>query len=448
MSTIILESSEEVEMPIEKINIKTSNTESYRLYFPLELTNLDYIRRIIDFLQEGFTIICDFIKKLYPTIEKEEGDDSYHLLKWLIKTIDIWSQSISVDKNFIDISLNYLYSVRNSFAHQNDKVKHHTKGILKIASKKNVREFFKNGKNILSIFSERMGDDSIKFTEDNILFLEKQYEAHQKYKKERKNNIKVKEEEKLSTLGGIKIKTSDFSKFEIPKSDYVNGYFSWSHHNSLYNYLRNCNPNLFPKKEIILNTEIMVYKIISNKISEKLIEKNMTQDALVNILWHTYYTSYYSNVINQKIIETPQLQPYQNYFIKIILLKNKPIIFTEKKYLMLGVLPFVLANAYNSFIMILLFLACAGVPNLKLDKSDLEPYNILDFYNDYQNFKKDTNRKLIIVQSDLINRLIFYMRTLPKLLVNRDGSHEKLNDISWLDGDVQELGQQIWESIP
>jgi len=171
--------------PSPRKEIKTSNTESYEIYFPLELMNLDYIRRILDFLQDGLKI---FVSKIRGSACDDQFADSYYLLKWLIDNVQTWTKGTGIVPENILPTLQYLYNVRNVFSHQSDEVKHTHLGMLNIKSEDNVDESFKYAKELLTIMSAYLRG-GLEFTQDNILILREQFHSHQKWKNMRIDRI-------------------------------------------------------------------------------------------------------------------------------------------------------------------------------------------------------------------------------------------------------------------
>ncbi len=171
-------------------DIEISNTDSYTLWFPAELTNLDYIRRILDLLQDGLVVFVNVIKERYPsaswTPEQNKGCDAHFFLKWLIKNLPAWSMLVGVDQHSIEPSLKYLFGVRNSFAHQNESVSHGKKGMFKMASKKNVMECFDRAAQLLLIFGGILGQNKIEFVQRNIRNLSEFFNSHALLKRQRK----------------------------------------------------------------------------------------------------------------------------------------------------------------------------------------------------------------------------------------------------------------------
>jgi hypothetical protein len=171
-------------------DIELSNTDSYTLWFPAELTNLDYIRRILDLLQDGLVVFVNAIKERHPsaswTPEQNQGCDAHFFLKWLIKNLPVWSMQVGVDQHSIEPSLKYLFGVRNSFAHQNESVSHGKKGMFKMASKKNVMECFDRAGQLLLIFGGILGQNKIEFVQRNIRNLSEFFNSHALLKKQRK----------------------------------------------------------------------------------------------------------------------------------------------------------------------------------------------------------------------------------------------------------------------
>jgi len=177
------------------VYVKTNNEDGYPLLFPFELSNLDYIRRILDFLKEGLIIFVDFgirnnreIWEQYDKIEKEGNkvDDSYYILKCLKNSHVSWANQFGYSPNDIFVSLSFLFSLRNSFSHQNKDVSILKNGKAKIYSKNTVFDAFNHSKYILSICSIII-NNAIDFTLHNIGNLEKQFNEHLILKKQRKS---------------------------------------------------------------------------------------------------------------------------------------------------------------------------------------------------------------------------------------------------------------------
>lgn len=140
-------------------------------------------------------------------------------------------------------------------------------------------------------------------------------------------------------------------------------------------------------------------------------------------------------------------------FIKVVLLNNKDINFRNHKHLLFGLFPFLCyswlnTDCFTSLIEIFLFLACAGSPEINLSTTDFSSSDIYQINNQYEYFKIYKQQyQSYIISNDLIAQIIRYMRSVPELLVNPDGTHVSINGISWLDGDIQDLGMEIWNNL-
>lgn len=189
---ITLKNGKKVQMPPFELSVEISEKDNYLLRFPLELTNLDYIRRILDFLQDGLKIFITQIRIICSETDNYEQDDVFYLLKWMKKNASKWIPLVGQSNESMIVIIEYLLSIRNSFAHQNKKVEHSKKGKLNITSKNNVIEVFQTADKLLSILSASLSGrnfESIQFCLRNITNLEYQFECHSLWKKKRKINI-------------------------------------------------------------------------------------------------------------------------------------------------------------------------------------------------------------------------------------------------------------------
>jgi len=87
---IILRNGDKILMPPKELKVEINETENYIMNFPLELTNLDYIRRILDFLQSGLKIFINQIRLFCKDTPNYEQDDTMYLLKWMKKNGNKW----------------------------------------------------------------------------------------------------------------------------------------------------------------------------------------------------------------------------------------------------------------------------------------------------------------------------------------------------------------------
>ncbi len=178
-------------MPIIEKTIYINNTDTQRQIFPLELTNTDYIGRIISLLSPGLMIFIDFIRQSIPELGRNyvSGKDTYYYLKWLSENKHHWG--IGIDHNQLTNILSYLSSNRNSHAHANELVQHYEKGVFYINSKENVEACFDTSLALLGILGQTIRNDSIIFSQRNIASLKEQYLAHQIWKKERMEKLNM-----------------------------------------------------------------------------------------------------------------------------------------------------------------------------------------------------------------------------------------------------------------
>ena len=122
------------------IYVRVNNLDGYTLLFPFELSNLDYIRRILEFLRDGLFRFVDIaikhntvMRNEYEKIKREgkDIDDIYYILRCLKDSHESWARDIGYSPQDIFPSLNFLFNLRNSFAHQNKEVNHIQKGKVK-----------------------------------------------------------------------------------------------------------------------------------------------------------------------------------------------------------------------------------------------------------------------------------------------------------------------------
>lgn len=183
-----------ISMPIIEKNVFLNNTETQKYFFPLELTNIDYIGRIINMVSPGLMIFIDFIRESIPELGRNyvSGKDTYYYLKWLSENQRYWC--IGMDQNLLTNILSYLSSNRNSHAHLNDVVQHYEKGVFLIDSKENVEACFDTSLTLLGILGQTIRNDSIIFTQRNIASLKEQFMAHQLWKEERMKKLNINEQ--------------------------------------------------------------------------------------------------------------------------------------------------------------------------------------------------------------------------------------------------------------
>lgn len=188
-------------MPPPPLQFKINNTECYPLFFPIEMKNKHYIFDLLDILREGLIPIIKLIKEKCPRIGDPEGDDVYYILKWLKYNFDIWfpimRNGISMD--LVKTPIFNLFQLRNSINHQNETVKHDRRGILKTVSTKNVDQCFQDSLRLLTNIASLLGRDSIEYVQDNLIRLDKQFQAHHLWKKQRKIIIREQESQNIKT---------------------------------------------------------------------------------------------------------------------------------------------------------------------------------------------------------------------------------------------------------
>ena len=176
-------------MPRLSMDIEVSNNEKYQLKFPLELTNLDYIRRILDMLQDPLHIFVNHIGRICPVLwdEKLEGRCVYYLIKYLKNNINIWAPALGIHPPIVMNHLEYLHNVRNSFSHTKGDIRSpKRKKSYKLGESQNVRECFDRTTQLLTIISVSLGPNNLEFSQRNIENLERQYNHHRLWKQERK----------------------------------------------------------------------------------------------------------------------------------------------------------------------------------------------------------------------------------------------------------------------
>ena len=87
---IVLNPRERIMMPPKQIIFKTSNTESYPKFFPIEMKNKHYLVDILDILRQGLLPFSDYIKTRCRRLQDPEGSDVHYILKWLKQNFDVW----------------------------------------------------------------------------------------------------------------------------------------------------------------------------------------------------------------------------------------------------------------------------------------------------------------------------------------------------------------------
>lgn len=187
-----------MESRIQKpVMVKINNKESYELLFPFELSNLDYVRRILDFLKEGLIIFVQYgikinreMKEQYDKIESEGNhvNDSYYILKCLKDSHRSWIPQVGYSINDLYPSLSFLFNLRNSFSHQNKKV-YCESGSKKTFERDTVLDAFNHSKKLLSICSMQVNNE-IYFTIENLNNLEMQFYQHSSSKQQRMSLIR------------------------------------------------------------------------------------------------------------------------------------------------------------------------------------------------------------------------------------------------------------------
>ena len=113
--------------PTEQFVINPDGTR-HSLYFPLELTNLDYLRRILDVCGSG---LSPWVKERAPQIVKDllargiynadldelGGEDTYHLLKHVKNHYDEYASYMGVAGKALRPAVEWMSEQRNAWAH-------------------------------------------------------------------------------------------------------------------------------------------------------------------------------------------------------------------------------------------------------------------------------------------------------------------------------------------
>jgi len=173
-------------------DVEINNQEKYRLHFPYELTNLDYLRRVMDFLQFPVLTFIKYLKRLSHRLNERQlkGECVYYLLKFLIKNIEIWLPLTGLVVSSILPEITYLHEIRNSFSHTRCDVQApNFKKKFKLGEARNTFKFFETARKFLTILSGIMGPNNIEYSLRNISNLRTQYETHKRWKRERKQKI-------------------------------------------------------------------------------------------------------------------------------------------------------------------------------------------------------------------------------------------------------------------
>ena len=187
--SLFMKRERDVVIPALSLEVEITNQEKYQLYFPYELTNLDYLRRIMDFLQIPALTFVNYIKSICPRLQNQElkGECVYYLLKFLIKTINIWGTVTGIVPSSILPYLRYLHEIRNSFSHTRGDVRApNSRNAFRLGDARTTIECFEKATYFLGMISAKLGTNNIEFALRNIEKLKRQYDTHKKWKHERK----------------------------------------------------------------------------------------------------------------------------------------------------------------------------------------------------------------------------------------------------------------------
>jgi len=190
---IVLNPRERIMMPPKQIIFKTSNTESYPKFFPIEMKNKHYLVDILDILRQGLLPFSDYIKTRCRRLQDPEGSDVHYILKWLKQNFDVWFPVVrngQTEKTIKDL-LYKLAELRNRLNHQNDTMDHDRLGRIPTVSTKNLDDCLKDSRGFLIQISSILGRDKIEFVLDNLDRFEQQWKAHHLWRKQRKVELRV-----------------------------------------------------------------------------------------------------------------------------------------------------------------------------------------------------------------------------------------------------------------
>ena len=180
-----------IDMPMNKRILYSKDGKS-EILFPLELDNLDYIRRIIEILNDGIKIYVEILKVKHPDPgRKDPNGDIFYYLKWLVKNIDILIKNYSIQRDIIEPPIQNLLNVRNSLSHINSEVEQSEQGNIPTDSIKSVENSFDNSFKLLLFFSGAFPTYSAEHVQKNLVELKKQFIAHEKWKEIRKNQLET-----------------------------------------------------------------------------------------------------------------------------------------------------------------------------------------------------------------------------------------------------------------
>jgi hypothetical protein len=113
--------------PMEQFIYNREGTK-YFLYFPLELTNLDYLRRILDITGSGlFPVVKERAPQIVsalqrrgtykPELDDLGGTDTYHLLKHVKDHIDEYAGYMGGAGKLLKDAVEWMMEQRNAWAH-------------------------------------------------------------------------------------------------------------------------------------------------------------------------------------------------------------------------------------------------------------------------------------------------------------------------------------------